>query len=53
MSKGLLYYLVSFNNLDHGISSIESVRVVNEFNDVFPNDFLEFLPVDRLTLVSI
>ena len=29
---------MSVNDLDHDISSIESVPVVNEFHDVFPDD---------------
>ena len=36
MSKGLLCHLVSVNDLDHDIPSIDSVPVVNEFLDVFP-----------------
>ena len=43
-SKGLLGHLVSVNNLDHDIPSIESVPVVNEFPDVFPDDLPEFPP---------
>ena len=39
MSKGLLCHLVSVNDLDHDIPSIDSVPVVNEFLDVFPKDF--------------
>ena len=39
MSKGLLCHLVSVNDLDHYIPSIESVPVVNEFQDVFLDDF--------------
>ena len=35
MSKGLLCHLVSVNDLDHDIPSIDSVPVVNEFLDVF------------------
>ena len=38
MSKGLLCHLVSVNDLDHDIPSIDSVPVVNEFQDVFPDD---------------
>ena len=52
MSKGLLYHLVSVNDLDHDIPSMESVPVVNEFQDVFPNDLHGVLPLERLTLVS-
>ena len=39
VSKGLLCHLVSVNNLYHDIPLIDSVRVVNEFQDVFPYDF--------------
>ena len=39
ISKGLLCHLVSVNDLDHDIPSIDSVPVVNEFQDVFPDDF--------------
>ena len=38
MSKGLLYHLVSVNDLDHDIPSIDSVPVVNECLDVFLDD---------------
>ena len=38
MCKGLLCHLVSVNDLDHDISSIDSVPVVHEFHDVFPDD---------------
>ena len=38
MSKGLLCHLVSVNNLYHDIPSIDLVFVVNEFQDVFPDD---------------
>ena len=34
MSKGLLCHLVSVNDLDHEIPSIDSVLLVNEFQDV-------------------
>ena len=36
--KGLLCHLVSVNDLDHGIPSIKSVPVVNEFQNIFPDD---------------
>ena len=29
---------MSVNDLDHGIPSIDSVLVVNEFQDIFPED---------------
>ena len=38
MSKGLLCHLVSVNDLDHDIPSIDSVPIVSEFQDVFPHD---------------
>ncbi|XP_069151096.1 uncharacterized protein [Solanum lycopersicum] len=38
MAKGLLCHLVSVNDLDHDVPSIDSVPVVNEFLDVFPED---------------
>ena len=38
MSKGLLCNLVSVNDLNHDIPSIDSVPVVNDFLDVFPKD---------------
>ena len=44
MSKELLCHIMSVNDLDHDIHSIESVRVVNEFLDVFPDDFLGVPP---------
>ena len=39
ISKGLLCHLVSINDLDYDIASIDSVPLVNEFQDVFPDDF--------------
>ena len=38
MSKELLCHLLSVNDLDHDIPSIDLVSVVNEFPDVFPNE---------------
>ena len=38
MSKGLLCHLVSVNDLNHDIPSIDLVPVVNEFLDMFPED---------------
>ena len=37
--KVLLCHLVSVNDLDHEIPSIDSVPVVNEFPDLFPDYF--------------
>ena len=45
MSKGLLCHLVSVNDLNHDIPSIDSVPMVNEFLDVFPEDLPEFPPL--------
>ena len=45
ISKVLLCYLVSVNDLDHYITSIDSVPVVNVFQDVFPNDFPRVPPL--------
>ena len=39
MYKGLLFHIVSANDLDHDIPSIDSMPLVNEFQDAFPNDF--------------
>ena len=44
MSKGLLCHLVSVNDLDHDIPSIDSMSVVNEFQDVFADDLLGVPP---------
>ena len=44
MSNGLLWNLVSFNDLDHDVPYINSVPVVNEFQDVFPDDLHEVSP---------
>ena len=38
MSKGLLFHLLSVNDLYHDIPSIESVPVVKVFLGVFPGD---------------
>ena len=38
MSKRLICHLVSVNDLNHDIPSIDSVPMVNEFLDVFPED---------------
>ena len=52
MFKGLLCHLVSINDLDHDVPSIELVPVVNEFKDVFLDDLPGVPPPERLTLVS-
>ena len=46
MSKGCLYPIVRVQDLDFKIPPIESVRVVSEFPEVFPND-LPIIPLDR------
>ena len=51
MSKRLICHLVSYNDLDHDIPSIDSVPVVNEFLDVFPENLPGILPSERLILV--
>ena len=51
MSKGLYCNIVSANELDHHIPSINSVPVVNEFLDVFPENLPGILPSERLILV--
>ena len=38
MSMGLLCHFVSVYNLDHYIPSIDLVPLLNEFQDVFPDD---------------
>ena len=38
ISKGLLCHLMSVNDLYHEISSIDSVPVVNKFQDILPDD---------------
>ena len=48
MSKGLLCHIVSVNDLDHDIHSIDSVHVVNEFQDIFLNDFHRFPPPQEI-----
>ena len=48
MSKGLLCQLVSVNNLDHDITSIDSLLVVNEFKDVFLDDLPRVPPPQEI-----
>ena len=45
MSKGLLCNLVSVNDFDHNVPSMDSVPVVNEFLDVFPKDLSGVSPL--------
>ena len=42
MSNGLLCHIVSVNDLDHDIPSIDSMPILNEFQDVFPDDLPGF-----------
>ena len=44
---------MSVNDLDHDITSIDSVPVVNEFPDLFPDYFPGVPPRERFTLESI
>ena len=48
MSKGLLCHLMSVNDLDHDVPSIDSVPVVNEFLDVFPEDMPGVTPLREI-----
>ena len=38
MSHELLCHLISVNDFDHDIPSIDLVPILNEFQDVFPDD---------------
>ena len=42
--KGCLYHIVRVQDLDSKIPPIESVPVVSEFPEVFPNDLLSIPP---------
>ena len=46
LSKGYLYHLVWVNDLEHEVPSIESLSIVNEFQEVFPED-LPGIPPER------
>lgn len=46
ISKGCLYHLVGVRDVDSKVLPIESVSVVSEFLDVFPNDLLG-IPSER------
>ena len=48
MSNGLLCHIVSVNDLDHDIPSIDSVSLVNEFPDMSPDDFLRVPPTQEI-----
>ena len=48
MSKGLLCHIVSVNDLNHDIPSIDSVPIVNEFLDIFPDDLLGVPPPQEI-----
>ena len=53
VSKRFLCHLVSVNDLNHDIPSIDLVLVESEFQDVFPDVLHEVPPLERLTLVSL
>ena len=44
LSKGYLYHLVWVNDLEHEVPSIESLSIVNEFHEVFPEDLPRIPP---------
>ena len=46
ISKGCLYHIVHVRDVDADIPSLESVPIVNEFPDVFPED-LPGIPPER------
>ena len=48
MSKGFLCHLVSVNDLYHNSPSIDSVPLVNEFQDVFPDDLPRVPPLREI-----
>ena len=48
MSKGLLCHIVSVNDLDHEIPSIDSAPLVNEFLDMFPEDLSRVPPLQEI-----
>ncbi|XP_069150862.1 uncharacterized protein [Solanum lycopersicum] len=52
MAKGLLCHLVSVNDLDHDVPSIDSVPVVNEFLDVFPENLPGVPPLREIDFVT-
>ena len=53
IAKGYLYHLVRVNELDQEVHSIDSVAILNEFPDVFPEDLPAIPPDVRFTLVLI
>ena len=53
ISKVCLYYIVRVKDLDSEIPPVESVPVVNEFLEVFPNDLPSIPPERKLIFVSI
>ena len=44
ISKGCIYHIVRFKDLESDISLIESVPIVKEFLEVFPHEFLGIPP---------
>ena len=53
ISKGCVYHIVRVQDLDSEIPPIESVLVVREFPEVFPNDIPVILPERKLILLLI
>ena len=43
ISKGFIYYILRFKDLDSEAPPLELVPVVKDFLDVFPMTFLKFL----------
>ena len=46
ISKGCIYHIVRVRDVESEVPSLESVPVVNEFPDVFPDD-LPGIPPER------
>ena len=44
ISKGCIYHLVRVKETKSDTPTLQSVNVVNEFSNVFPNDLPEILP---------
>ena len=49
--KGYLYHLVRGNDIEHDVSSIDFVSIVNEFQDVFLEDLLGIPPKREIEFV--
>ena len=46
--KGYLYHLIKVNDIDQEVSSIESVSIMNEFQDVFLEDLARIPPKHKI-----